>query len=120
MRGLFLRLSAVCVLVIGIISLVSCTRVISSPSDELKMYRWTCEEENGCSVSLSFDETDAELSVVNDSFTFDIKGLCVLDEDTLTICDSDSGNNYSFGYQLYGDRVELSFNAGVLELNKAN
>lgn len=84
------------------------------------MYRWVCEEENGTCVELSFDRTDAHMNIENEAFTLDIIGLCYSDDDSLTICDENSGSHYTFGYQLYGDRVELCYNGGVLVLNKAD
>lgn len=120
MRGIILRVFALCMVMLCILCLASCTQVINSPSDELRMYRWTCEQENGCFVSLSFEGTDALLHIENDVGTTDLDGLCVTDDDSLTICDTDSDNNYTFGYRLYGDRVELYFNDAVLTLNKTD
>ncbi|MBQ3284134.1 MAG: hypothetical protein IJH40_00705 [Ruminococcus sp.] len=118
MRGFFMRFSVLGAVWICTLCLVSCTRVINRASDELRMYDWRCEEDNGCIVSLSFDDTDADLNIGNDAFSLDICGLCIADDDSLTICDVGSGKNYNFKYQLYGDRVELRFGSGVLELKK--
>lgn len=120
MRGIFMRVTALCAIVSCAVCLASCTRVINSASDELRMYRWSCEEENGCCVTLRFDDTDAYLHIENDAYTLDIGGLCAADKDSLTICDNESGNHYTFGYHLYGDRVELSAGTGVLKLHKVD
>lgn len=118
MRGFFMRFSVLGAVLFFAFCLVSCTRVINSASDELKLYQWRCEEDNGCIVTLSFDDTDADLNIGNDAFSLEISGLCAADDDSLTICDAASGRNYTFQYRLYGDRVELRFGSGVLELMK--
>lgn len=118
MRGLFTRFSVLGMVLISAFSLVSCTPVINNASDELRMNDWRYEGDNGSTVSLSFDDTDAYLYIENAAYTLDISGLCAADDDSLTICDTDIGKNYSFGYHLYGDRVELNFGSGVLELLK--
>ena len=118
MRGIFMRVSIVVIAICGAFGLSACTRVIENASDELKMYHWACEEENGSQISLSFEDTDACLTVENEAFSMNIEGLCIADDDSFTICDSKSKNNYTFGYQLYGDRVELSFGSGMITLDK--
>ena len=118
MRGIFMRVSIVIIAICGAFGLSACTRVIENASDELKMYHWACEEENGSQISLSFEDTDARLTVENEAFSMNIEGLCIADDDSFTICDSKSKNNYTFGYQLYGDRVELSFGSGMITLDK--
>lgn len=120
MRGIFMRLSISILALCCIFCLVSCTRVINSASDELKMYHWYCEEDNGSIISLSFDDINAGLTIENEAFSMDIEGLCIADDESFTICDSESKNNYTFRYQLYGDRVELSFGSGMITLDKAD
>ena len=106
MRGIFMRVSIVVIAICGAFGLSACTRVIENASDELKMYHWACEEENGSQISLSFEDTDACLTVENEAFSMNIEGLCIADD--------------TFGYQLYGDRVELSFGSGMITLDKVD
>ena len=115
MRGRFLF--AVIILFSAIL-LSGCTRVIRSPADELKTSDWQGEYESGYTVALSFDGSNAELTVVGDGEILDISGLCAVTDDTLVICDRGSDFNYSFGYELYGDRVELSVFDSEITLNK--
>lgn len=100
--------------------LTGCVPVINSPSDELRMYTWQSELENGNIVSLSFDEDNGYLNIKNTDFTLNIGGLCILSDDRITICDKESGLNYSFGYTLYGDRVGLNYNSSVLSLKRTD
>ena len=115
MRGKFLRFF---LLIAAVMCLASCTRVLNSPADELRLYAWEYESDNGSCVSLQFDDTNAYLTIENDTDSLTLSGLCIATDDRLTICDDDSGLHYSFCYQLYGDRVELSVNGGVLSLEK--
>lgn len=118
MRGIFIRIFAALAVLVGMMCLTSCTREIRGPSDELRMFRWRCEEENGCAAALSFGDTDACLTIDNDAYSLSIEGLCAVDDHSMTICDSESGKNYSFGYLLYGDRIVLRYGTGELTLDK--
>lgn len=97
-----------CALLLSAVMLLSgCTGVIRSPADELRMFSWKSELEGGNTVSLSFVGSDATLIADGGVDTLILEGLCVVDDDTVVICDSVTGYNYIFGYKLYGDRVEL-------------
>lgn len=115
MRGKILLL---CVLLISVLFLTACVRNINTPADELRMYNWEGETENGNIVSLLFSGENACLSIQFEDETLHIHGLCAADDRKLTICDEESGMNESFLYALYGDRVELNCNGGVLSLYK--
>ena len=115
MRG---KLILISLLMIVTLSLTGCRRVVDSPADELRMYAWYGESENGNTASLSFDENKASFEAKGDDISLSLSGLCILTDDRMIICDTDSKMNYSFGYDLYGDRVELSYNNSVLPLDK--
>lgn len=115
MRGKFLY---VVLLLMVVLSLSSCVKSIQRPADELKMYTWSSDFDNGVDVTLYFTQTDGYLDIEGDDEPLHIGGLCMLTDDDLLIFDDDSGMNYSFGYRLYGDRVELSRDGSVLTLKK--
>lgn len=117
MRGKFFILMS---LTLAVLLLTSCTQVISSPSDEIRMFRWHGEYENGNAADLSFSDNDAVLSLTLSDHTTEFSGLCVTTDDRLIICDKTDGSNYAFGYRLFGDRVELSYNGAVLTLDKVS
>ena len=102
----------------AVLTLVSCTRIVSGPADELKMYSWRGEAENASVAELSFEDTNGSLTIENGGDSLTISGLCFADDDRFIICDEESGQNYTFGYRLHGDRVELSRDGGVLVLDK--
>lgn len=114
MRG---KLLSVVILLAAVLSLSGCVKSIQRPSDELKMYTWSGEFDNGADVTLSFSQTSGYLDIESES-PLHIGGLCMLTDDNLLIFDDNSGMNYSFGYHLYGDRVELSRDGSVLTLKK--
>ena len=82
------------------------------------MFAWRSSGESGCTVSLTFDEDTASLSCSGAGTSFTLDGRCFLTDDRLIICDEESGQNYSFGYVLHGDRAELSYNGSVITLGK--
>ena len=82
------------------------------------MYSWRCELDNSSVVTLDFDGSNADLSIDNEDFDLEISGLCAVSDDTLIICDENTEYNYKFGYELYGDRVELTIFDGTVSLEK--
>ena len=82
------------------------------------MYTWSNSFENGADVTLSFTQTNGFLDIESGDGSLRIGGLCMLTDDAMLIFDDNSGMNYSFGYHLYGDRVELSRDGNVLTLKK--
>ncbi len=82
------------------------------------MDTWSGSFDNGADVTLSFARTNCCLAIESDVDSLHICGLCMLTDDDLLIFDDNSGMNYSFGYHLYGDRVELIRDGSVLTLKK--
>ncbi len=116
MRGKFF----VPFLLIAVMLLSSCTQIINSAADELRMFSWEGTADNGNTASLLFCDNKASLSLQTHDGLLRIHGLCLVDDEKLMICDEGSGMNYSFGYTLYGDRVELTATNGTLTLNKVS
>ena len=115
MRG---KLYTISVLLVCVTALSACARVIRTPADELSLYRWRGELDNGDSAELSFDGDDASLELKGEGLALTLCGNYALTDDTLVICDRASGMHYSFGYRLFGDRVELSSDGGAVSLDK--
>lgn len=115
MRGKLVLLGIFFICALG---LCGCTRVIDSPADEIKLYRWEEKFDNGNTVSLSFDESEAHFTANCEDFSLELNGLFILTDDTLIICDTDSGSHDSFAYVLFGDKIELSCNGSVISLKK--
>ena len=98
--------------------LCGCRRVIVSPRDELVQFRWAATFENGKSLSLTFGESTAELTIRSDDGSLTLGGLCAVYDDHFVICDTDTEYLYSFDYTLSGNCVELSCDDGTLTLDK--
>ena len=98
----------------------ACSRVIDSPADELSLYRWRGEYENGNSAELYFDGDNGYLSLRGEDIDLDLSGLYVVTDDSLIICDDRSGVHYNFAYRLHGDRIELFSNDGSVVLAKVS
>lgn len=99
--------------------LYGCARVIRDASDELVTHSWRSLSESGAEVSLSFDSDTAEFTVSNGDVNCVLRGIYTASPDCITICDENSGDNYTFEYILHGDRIELSYNNSMIILEKA-
>lgn len=117
MRGKFFYIS---ILMICVIFLASCTRVINCPADELRTHAWRTESDNGNTADLSFEGSNGTLSIHTDDAALDLCGLCVMTDDRMILCDAATGVHYTFGYTVYGDRVELSCYDGMVSLKKVD
>ena len=111
-RYLMILSAAFCLLLCG------CVPVADTPADELRQYSWSTSTEYGCEAALSFDGLRAGLDVKKAGLSMEISGVYALTDDKLTIFDEEGGESLTFGYKLYGDRVELSFEGGTLSLEK--
>ena len=106
------------VILAAVMLLSSCTQRINGAADELRRFSWDRAAENGNFASLMFCETKAYLFLKTQDSELRIRGIGIADEERLLICDEASGMNYTFGYKLYGDRIELSINGGTITLDK--
>ena len=82
------------------------------------MFSWRSELESGKTVTLSFTDTDAELTAHGEDFDLRVSGDCFIDDGSFVICDSATSMNYSFDFILHGDSVELSYDGGSIILDK--
>ena len=98
--------------------LCGCERVVRGPRDEITMFSWRGELDNGNIVSLVFSGDSAVLRAVNGDYTLDVSGICLVDDEGFVICDEQTEMNYVFRYILHGDCVELSYGDGTITLDK--
>ncbi len=92
--------------------------MIRGPRDEIRLYDWSGEYDNGNTVSLRFSDGSADFSVKNGSFHLQISGLCSITDDSLVILDEKDGIGYAFEYTLHGDSIELSYRGDSILLEK--
>jgi len=98
--------------------LCACQRSVDSPSDEIVLFDWRSESDNGNTVSLRFEEDSAIFTGENDSFHVSVSGYCAMYNDRFIISDTKTRDNYTFHYQLFGDHIELTYGDGTISLNK--
>ena len=110
--AVFAALALICLM------MTACVQTVASPKDEIRLYDWAGEYENGNAVSLHFSDRNADFCAVNKDFTVDISGVYSVTDDSLVIFDDDKGVGYEFAYQLHGDSLELSYHGDSIVLEK--
>lgn len=111
---LFICLALVCMLWCS-----SCSQIVQTSSEELKLYEWQRDNENGTQIFLRFSEDTALLSIQGDKeVTCEITGLCVANEETFVISDTSMMKNISFNYKVYGDHLDLTYGGSTISLEK--
>jgi len=98
----------------------SCTQVVLSAADEVRLNTWTTELDNGYSVKLSFDEDTAIFKMKNteaDEATV-IKGLCVFDEMRFLIYNQNENEPYVFDYKIKNNTLILKYEENSLVLTR--
>ena len=95
-------------------------KTILTASDELVMYDWVYEDDNSVSARLSvFDDDTAKLTMFeNGEQTLAISGMCIVNDNTITITDDKVYFDLRFEYKLYDDECVISYEGNKLRLKK--
>lgn len=103
-----------------VFTLCSCTRVIKTPADEIRLNGWSCEFKDKSSFSLGFMGDDALIIILNSNKKeiFKIYGKAFIDKKRIVVFD-EGGNNYVFKYNLKGSVLSLKYNGGEISLKKS-
>lgn len=113
-----LKCFMVCIVVITMI-LSGCTQSqVASTADELMANEWFADDKFGKEISLSFTQDTAELKVKTNDFSCKLIGTALVDEQTVKIFDNTLKQTYSFDYNLYGDKIEITYDENTVVLNK--
>lgn len=104
--------------IVILLLLSGCAQVIDNNADELRLYEWQGETEGGNTAALRFDGSDASFEIDFLDTEMIVSGFCTVSDDSLMICDDETGFDYTFDYKLYGDRVELTFDSSQISLKK--
>ncbi|MBR3988707.1 MAG: hypothetical protein IKK10_05325 [Clostridia bacterium] len=105
-----------CIITFSMI-LGACEVVNVNSADELLHCTWYVENENSMKARLSFEtKTDTARFIITDqnNTTTEIHGVFAVDKDNLYITSSSQKNTYVFGYNVYKDRLILSYNNTTL------
>lgn len=113
-----MRLKAAAVICAVCLLLSGCSRVIRGPRDEIRLYAWEKEFENGNAAELSFSDSKADFSVKSSDFSLKIYGLCSLTDENFVILNEADGIGYTFDYTLHGDCIDLSYRGDTITLDK--
>lgn len=113
-----LKFLIACISIITMI-LSGCTQgQITSKADELTTNEWFASDKFGKEISLLFTQDTAELKIKTNDFSCKIIGNVLVDEQTVKIFDNTLKQTYSFDYNLYGDKIEITYDEKTVELNK--
>lgn len=97
-----------------------CSETIRDKGTELTCYSWQGENPNGSSFTLSFSDNYGEFQVfpAEKGTATKIYGDCIVTNSSFAIIDRESGEVVVFDYTLLGDTMELSYEGGVITLEK--
>ncbi len=106
--------------IIMIFCTTACTRVIVSSADELCMNSWEYRSENGMNASLEFSGEKAKLIVESASSdeAHTVEGTYSVDSENLYITDTSKYKTYTFSYEVYADRVYLTYMNGRIKFTR--
>lgn len=106
----FLYITAMLMLI-----LCSCSEITETASGELRSGKWISSED---SFSLKFKGDDAVITLKdNKNRVTRISGTTIVTDNTITIYDSSTLNEYKLEYKIFGDKVTLNYQGKELELN---
>lgn len=97
-----------------------CNEIIRDNGTELTYYSWQGENHNGSSFTLSFSENYGDFQVfpAEKGTATKLYGDCIVTNSSFAIIDRESGEVVVFEYTLLGDTMELSYEGGVITLEK--
>ena len=112
-------LMAVCAVFVCFV-FCGCNETIRDNGTELTYYSWQGENPNGSSFTLSFSENYGEFQVfpAEKGTATKLYGDCIVTNSSFAIIDRESGEVVVFEYTLLGDTMELSYEGGVITLEK--
>lgn len=94
------------------------TRQIITTSDELTINKWSNSDKFNKEIFLEFSDNNATLSFKTEKFNGKISGVTIIDDKTITINDTTLNQEFSFDYELFGDKINLKYKDNTLELKK--
>ena len=113
-------MSKVCKVLLSVLLLLSfagCRKVVVTSADELTFSNWKVQTKSGMSAILEFSDNQASFKVFdcNGKELSCIQGAFAVDEKNLYITDSELYKTYTFGYTVYGDKIQLEYLDNMLD-----
>ena len=96
----------------------SCSRVIETSNDEIKMNKWIMKDGNYNIVTLYFKD-DVGIFKVKSSqnhLNVKLKGLSIIDNEKISILNESDNKNYIFKYKLKGNILKMWYMDGKIIL----
>lgn len=113
------RLSIIFVTILLILSLSSCTQIVSNTADQIRLNNWKTVLKNESIVTLDFNEDIAKFTVQKKNKTYlELKGVCIFDKESLVIFDESTAYKYSFDYCVTGNKLKLTYEDNSITLKK--
>lgn len=111
------RLLAVIFLLI--LSLTSCTQIVSNTADQIRLNNWKTQLKNESIVTLDFKGDIAKFTVQKKNKIYlKLKGVCIFDKESLVIFDESTSYKYSFDYCVTGNKLKLTYGDNSITLKK--
>lgn len=94
--------------------LTSCQSVVLTPADELTSRNWQSQTASGLRASLNFQEDTATLVISSSQDEVTLSGSLSIDSNRFYITSAQMFRTYTFSYQVYRNRAELSYGSDTL------
>ncbi|MBQ8001369.1 MAG: hypothetical protein IJ298_09295 [Ruminococcus sp.] len=94
--------------------LASCQSVVLTPADELTSRNWQTETASGLRASLAFCEDSASLVIASSQDEVTLSGKLSIDSNRFYITSEDMFRTYTFSYQVYANRAEITYGTDTL------
>lgn len=101
-----------------VILLSSCSEVVSTPEDEVRLNRWRARLKNGSTLSLCFKDDVGTLKIEGKKLKTKLSGLSFVDNDSIIITDSELNRTFLFKYRLKNNKMSLKYSGGKIFLKK--
>ena len=103
-----------------VLTLTSCGKqVINCNADEIKLFSWSFNGEQGLSANLEFENDNAVLTIDNNDKHCTIGGLCIIGENSLLIADNSLQKDFLFDYKLSGTELTLFYDEKEINFKKS-
>lgn len=113
------------ILSLSIMFLCSCSEIADTSAKELRAGYWAEKNKSGdlekdVLLSLYFKGDDGVIKIKDnkEKKTYTITGMTLVTENQITISDTDTLTDYTFDYDLKGDKVNIVYKGRTLTLSK--
>ncbi|MCH5201782.1 MAG: hypothetical protein J1F17_01115 [Oscillospiraceae bacterium] len=120
-----IKIAFIYILSLCLMFLCSCSEIADTSSKELRSGYWAEKNKSGnldkdVLLSLYFKGDDGVIKIKDykEKKTYTITGMTLVTENQITISDTNTLTDYTFDYDLKGDKVNIVYKGRTLTLNK--